>query len=409
MVILHHINQAEFKKALNKLDQVDPNGKEVLLCKYAPIFMKSEPKRVVEILIDIAKYKKGQIDFKKIIPALMNVDHNSRDEAIKLEQFLIKELKIKDKSINNLFIFHLSELEGEKKLIEYLKFQELLPEVTFDPDYALSAFKRTGKIESQIYLYSLLKMHIEAVTLALENKKIDLAKQNAKKPGEYEEDVSRKLWLQIAIYHIKSGNVREALKVMNESRLIKMEDLLPYFDEQDSISNFKEDICKTLAGYKGKIEELNHELNESKSSSEQVKRELKSIKERYIEIEGMQPCEICCKAVMRTAFYVYPCAHAYHRECLLELIMPVLKQKDSIRFHKIFNVLDDIAEKEGKMPAKKGKKPEENKESIRDMYRRLNQLLAPRCYFCSPDFIESIKDDLIEDLEEEKLWSIQIN
>ena len=411
MVILHHINQYEFKKALNRLDQVDPNGKENLLCKYAPIFMKSEPKRVVDILIGIAKHKKGQVDFKKIIPALMNVDNSSRDQAINLESFLIKDLKIKDKSINNLYIFHLSELEGEKQLIEYLKLQEREPELAFDPDYALSVFKRNGKIESQIYLYSLLKMHTEAVALALENKKIELAKQNAKKPRDTDEELSRRLWLQIAIHHIKSSNVREALIVMNESRLIKMEDLLPYFDEQDSISNFKDDICKTLAAYKQKIEELNGELNESKNSSEQVKKELKTIKERYIEIEGMQPCEICSRAVMKTAFYVYPCSHAYHRECLLELIMPQLRKKDSIRYSKISAALEEIAEKEGRLPVKKNSKPvEESKLSIRELYRKLNQLLAPQCYFCSGSFIETVKDDIIdEDDVEARLWMIEGN
>ena len=408
LVILHHINQTEFKKALSKLDQVDPNTKEALLFKFAPIFMKSEPKKVVDILIDITKQKKGQIDFKKIIPALMNVDSNSRREAIRLEYFLIKDLKTKDKSINNLYIFHLSETETEKELIDYLKLQETLSEPTFDPDYALSVFKRNGKIESQIYLYSLLKMHTEAVNLALENKKIELAKQNAKKPSEYDEELGRKLWLQIAIHHIKMGNVRDSLMVMNESKLVKMEDLLPYFDEQDSISNFKEDICKALFGYRSRIDELNNELNESKTSTEQVKRELKTIKERYIEIEGMQSCEICNKAVMKAAFYVYPCSHAYHRECLLEIVMPLYKKKDSIRYQKILAVQDDIAEKEGRAN-KKQKKPEENKESIRDIYRRLNQLLAPQCYFCSNIYIETVNDDLIEDNIEQELWAIGNN
>jgi hypothetical protein len=40
------------------------------------------------------------------------------------------------------------------------------------------------------------------------------------------------------------------------------------------------------------------------------------------------------------------------------------------------------------------------------MYKRLNSLLAPRCYFCSSDFIESVKDDLADDPEEEKMWAI---
>lgn len=406
MVMLHHINQQEIRKALTKLGQIEPNAKENLLYKFAPIFMKYEPKRTVEILIDLAKQKKGQIDAKKLLPALMNVDQNSREEAIKFEHFLIRDLKFKEKSLHNLYLFHLSETEGEKKLIDYLKTQEGLSELNFDSEYALSVFKQNGKIESQIFLYSLLKMHSEAVTLAIENKKLELAKQNAQKPEKYDEELSRKLWLQIAIYHIKIGNVRDALNVMNESKLIKMEDLLPYFDEQDSISNFKEDICKALAGYKNKIDELNDELKESKKSSEQVKNELKSVKERYIEIEGTQACEVCNKPVMKKSFYVYPCSHAYHRDCLVDMMMPILRAKDYIKANRINNILEDIAEKEGRPNNKKNKRNEESKENLKDLYVKLDDLLAPQCYYCSPQFIQTIKDELIENKDEEELWSI---
>ena len=406
MVMLHHINQQEIRKALSKLSQIDPTGKENLLYKFAPIFMKYEPKRSADILIELAKQKKGQIDAKKLLPALMNVDQTSREEAIRFENFLIREYKFKEKSLHNLYLFHLSETDGEKKLIEYLRAQENLPELNFDSEYALSVFKQNGKIESQIFLYSLLKMHSEAVTLAIECKKLELAKQNAQKPEKYDEELSRKLWLQIAIFHINAGNVRDALNVMNESKLIKMEDLLPYFNEQDSISNFKEDICKALDGYKKKIDDLNEELKESKASATQVKNELKNIKERHIEIEGMQPCEVCNKPVMKKSFYVYPCAHSYHRDCLLDMMIPLLRTKDYIKANKISKVVEEIAEKEGRSAPKKGKKIEESKESLKDLYLRLDGLLAPQCYYCSPQFIETVKDELIEDKYEEELWII---
>ena len=406
IVILHHINQSEFKKALSKLEQLDPNGKEALLCKYAPIFMKSEPKRVVEMLIEITKSKKGEFDFKKIIPTLMNVDQFSRSEAIKLEKFLINEMRIQDKSIHNLYLFHLAESDQEKDLVEYLKGQSQSSKISFDSEYALSVLKRNGKIESLIYLYSLLNMHSEAVTTALEIRKIDLAKFNASNVMAFDEKLSRKLWLQIANFHIRANNVKEALVVMNESKLIKMEELLPFFNEQESISTFKEDICMSLSSYKDKIDELNNELNESSMSQELVKKELKSIKERCIEIEGLQACDICSKPVMKGVFYVFPCAHTFHRDCLLKLILPVLKVKDSVRHSRISSALIEIASKEGKMPSGKSI-PSENNESIRDMYMRLNSLLAPRCYFCSSDFIESIHDNLIEDQDDEKMWAIE--
>lgn len=406
MVMLHHINQQEIRKALTKLGQIDPNGKENLLYKFAPIFMKYEPRRSVEILIDMAKQKKGNIDVKRLIPALMNVDQSSREEAIKFESFLIRDLKLKDKALHNLYLFHLSESDGEQRIIEYLKAQESLSELNFDSEYAMTVFKQNLKLESQVFLYSLLKMHSEAVTLAIECKKFELAKQNAQKPEKFDEELSRKLWLQIGIYHIKSGNVRDALNVMNESQLIKMEDLLPYFNEEDSISNFKDEICKALSSYMRTIDDLNEELKDSKSSAYQIKTDLKKLKERYIEIDGMQPCEVCNRPIMKNSFYIYPCTHAYHKDCLLEMMMPILKSKDHAKATRINRVLQQISEKDGRIVQKKGKKIEESQESIQELNLRLDNLLAPQCYYCSPQFIETVRDDMNESQEEKEQWEI---
>lgn len=404
IVMLHHINQHEIKKALNKLSQIEINGRETLLYKFAPVFMKYEPKKSVEILIELAKQKKGNIETKKLIPALMNADQTSRTEAIKFENFLIRDLKLKDKSLHNLYLFHLSEIEGESKIIEYLKAQENQPEINFDSEYALTVFKQNEKIESQIFLYSLLKMHSEAVTLAIDYRKFVLAKSNAQKVEKYDEELSRKLWLQIAIFHIKSGNVRDALTVMNESKLIKMEDLLPYFDEQDSISNFKEDICKALAGYKKTIDDLNEELKESQISAHQVTGELKNAKERYFELDGMHVCESCSKVALNKTFIVYPCLHSFHKDCLIKMLLSIYSVRDHIKANRIKHVLELIDDKES---GKKSKSGVECKETLEELNAKLENLIAPQCYFCSPQFIETIRDDMVENPDEENMWRIE--
>ena len=406
MVMIHHINQQEIRKALSKLSQIDLLGRENLMYKFAPVFMKYEPKKSVDSLIELAKQRKGLIEVKKLIPALMNADHNSRVEAIRFEQYLILSLKLKEKALHNLYLFHLSEIEGEGKIIEYLKIQETQGELYFDAEYALTVFKQNGKVESQICLYSLLKMHSEAVTLAIDYRKFDLAKANAKKPEKSDEELSRKLWLQIAIHHIKQNNVRDALTVMNESKLIKMEDLLPYFDEQDSISNFKEDICKALAGYKKTINELNEELKESRTSAHQVSEDLDGVKERYFELEGMQMCETCFKPALNRSFYVYPCSHVFHKDCLINMLISVFSVKDTIKANKILYVIDQIELKENN-DNRKVRKGEECKETLQDLYEKLDGLISNQCYLCSYQFIESIRDNMIEDEQEQKLWGTE--
>lgn len=200
---------------------------------------------------------------------------------------------------------------------------------------------------------------------------------------------------------------------MHESKLIKMEDLLPYFDESVSISNFKEDICKALEGYKEKIDELKQEMDESSNSSMQIKKELHTVKQRFIEIEGLQPCDICGKAAMKRNFYIYPCAHAYHKDCLLDTLLPILRNKDYIRANRIQTIMEQISEIEGLLSASqrpsKFKKPDETKEqhiNVKDLNEKLDQILAPHCYLCGALFIESIRDNMLDDAYEIDSWAI---
>jgi len=54
-------------------------------------------------------------------------------------------------------------------------------------------------------------MYSEAVRLALENNKLELAKENARKPEKSEEELAHKLWLSIAEHLLKNSDVEAAL------------------------------------------------------------------------------------------------------------------------------------------------------------------------------------------------------
>jgi hypothetical protein len=55
---------------------------------------------------------------------------------------------------------------------------------------------------------------------------------------------------------------------MHESKVLKLEDLLPNFDGSMTISQLKQDICDALEEYKIRIEEYREDLEESRKSSE---------------------------------------------------------------------------------------------------------------------------------------------
>lgn len=188
-----------------------------------------------------------------------------------------------------------------------------------------------------------MKMYSEAVNLALEFNKISLAKENAKKPQKSDEELSRKLWKQIANYLMAENrnNIDEALRVMHESEVLKLEDLLPNFDGKLTISSLKNDIWDALEDYKIRIEEYRNDLRESRQSSEQVKDELREVKQRCIEMEGRKTCEFCNKSVMKEMFYLFPCSHAFHKRCLFDTLIKVYELKDKHRAKRLMDYKND--------------------------------------------------------------------
>ena len=393
MVILHHMNQQEFVKALTKLEHVDSLSRESLLYRYSPIFMQNEPEMTVKLLMDTAVERRGILDLKRLIPGLLNVPIELRNHAIKFELFCVQELGMKDKNLHNLLIFHLAE-NDPPMLSKYLLEEEAKSNLGFDTEYALSVFKLNNCIDALILLYGMLNMHSEAVSIALEHGFFALAKENAQKLENIDESLARRVWLKIAIFMVKNSDIESALEIMHESKLVKMEDLLPYFDDKLSISNFNAELCTALNGYKESIEELQEDLLHSTRSREIVREDIYTSKHSCIELEVLQLCEICGKFVILKNFYIYPCVHAYHKDCLIEVLMPILELRDYIRAKELKAVLDKLQTLESV-----DGEPHPLEES-------LDKILAPTCYLCSTWFIESIKDNMLDNAFEIDSWGI---
>lgn len=101
MIILHHINEENFKVAINNLKKVKDRKVSEVVYKYAHIFFREEIEETVELLI---KYIQ---DFNpvKLIAGFMNIPPEKRSYGIELLKYSIKELKCRQKSIHNILIF----------------------------------------------------------------------------------------------------------------------------------------------------------------------------------------------------------------------------------------------------------------------------------------------------------------
>ena len=108
-----------------------------------------------------------------------------------------------------------------------------------------------------------------------------------------------------------------AIALLKECALLKIDDLLPWFPDFVVIDRFKDKIVESLEDYNARIDELKEEMDHYTSSAEQVRGEIRGLKTRHGELRGDQVCELCDQAILSRVFYLFPCSHAFHADCLV--------------------------------------------------------------------------------------------
>jgi hypothetical protein len=92
----------------------------------------------------------------------------------------------------------------------------------------------------------------------------------------------KKLWMKIAKYLFDTKNnsggsrlrnpkfkIHEAMEmILKESKLLKIDDLLPLFPPDGKVQEMKEHLCQCLDTYHKKIEQLKKELEDNSNHAE---------------------------------------------------------------------------------------------------------------------------------------------
>eukprot|EP00825_Cyclidium_porcatum_P049512 TRINITY_DN8575_c0_g1_i5.p2 TRINITY_DN8575_c0_g1~~TRINITY_DN8575_c0_g1_i5.p2 ORF type:complete len:292 (+),score=76.05 TRINITY_DN8575_c0_g1_i5:134-1009(+) len=216
--------------------------------------------------------------------------------------------------------------------------------------------------------------NLEAVSLALKHNKIELAKHYAQKPDNQE--IKKKLLLQIAVYLLEKqgADIQEVIKLTQEGSgnsfafdqsniqksqgLLKIEDLLPYFNENIKIEHFKDQICDSLESYNQEIDNLQREMRGYAENADQLKQEIRQINNRYIEIDQNHKCEECSKSMLSEEFYIFPCMHGFHKSCLMQ--KTVEQQCEQKKYEELKKLDKEIKFLEDKLNKQMKAQPEKN-------------------------------------------------
>jgi len=195
--------------------------------------------------------------------------------------------------------------------------------VCYDLKYALRLCAEHGLQRACVHIYTTMGLYDEAVDLALQFD-TELAKQNADKPDNNVE-LKKKLWLKIARHVVeKERDIQHAMEFLQDCPLLKIEDILPFFPDFVTIDKFKEAICTSLQEYSRHIEALKTEMDEATESAREIRAEIHSFRHRSAVVRSQDKCSACGYPLMMRAFYLFPCSHKFHSDCLVTELLPHL-------------------------------------------------------------------------------------
>ncbi len=303
-------NWTEVLTMLNK--QTDPET----FYKYGSVLMTHLPGGLVEILM-----RRNSLDPTKLIPALLTYNERAdgtlnQNQAVRYLSFVINNYPEVPAEIHNTLISimasHLSPSEGA--LLSYLESQPVPP--PYDADFALRLCIQHNRIQSCVHIYSSMGQYLQAVELALQHNDTDLAAIVADRP-EGNDKLRKKLWLLVAKKKIQQdAGIKSATEFLKRCDLLKIEDLIPFFPDFVVIDDFKEEICTALENYSRHIDDLKQEMDMSARTAEQIQAEIQALDLRYAIVEPGEKCWICSLPVLSRQFFVFPCQHAFHSDCL---------------------------------------------------------------------------------------------
>ncbi|XP_010931902.1 vacuolar sorting protein 18 isoform X1 [Elaeis guineensis] len=435
IVVHHYIRQGETKKALEVLHR--PNVPIDLQYKFAPDLIMLDAYETVESWMATSK-----LNPRKLIPAMMRYTSephakNETHEVIKYLEFCVHHLHNEDPGVHNLLLSLYAKQEDESALLRFLqckfgKGRSSGPEFFYDPKYALRLCLKEKRMRACVHIYSMMSMHEEAVALALQVDP-ELAMAEADKV-EDDEDLRKKLWLMVAKHVIeqekgvKRENIRKAIAFLKETDgLLKIEDILPFFPDFALIDDFKEAICTSLEDYNKQIEQLKQEMNDATHGADNIRNDISALAQRFAVIDRDAECGGCKRKILTSGgtqrlargytsvgpmapFYVFPCGHAFHAQCLIAHVTQCTSQTRAeyiLDLQKQLSLLGDKATKESNGSA--------NGESITSMTpidklrSQLDDAIASECPFCGDLMIREISLPFIlpEEADQMASWEIK--
>ncbi|XP_076764775.1 vacuolar protein sorting-associated protein 18 homolog isoform X1 [Xylocopa sonorina] len=394
-VIRQHLYKNNYLEALEVLKS--QNNKE-LFYQFAGILLQELPRPAVTALIS----QGSSLAPSKLLPALVscNSDEKHAKEIIRYLEFCIYKLSCQEQAIHN-FLLSLYARYKQDEVMRYISSQgQDINMVHYDVHYALRLCQELNLTEACVQLSALLGLWTTAVDLAL-TISVDLAKQIAAMPSDHDDELRKKLWLKIAEHVVKEkDDIQQAMKFLEHCDIIRIEDILPFFSDFVTIDHFKDAICNSLQEYNQHIQDLKEEMQEATKAAELIRKDIQEFRTRCTFVYAKDTCNSCDVKLLLRPFYVFPCGHRFHSDCLVAALTPMLSMDQRTKLVNLQRQLTAISNTRPEDTASVASVSLSTKDQIK---ADIDELVASECLYCGELMIESIDKPFIEEEDYERV------
>ncbi|KAK5107096.1 hypothetical protein LTR62_001880 [Meristemomyces frigidus] len=391
-VLSYWVQRERWQEAMNVLKkQTQPE----MFYKYSTVLMAHVAVELVEVLM-----RQPNLDTKKLIPALLNYNKVlgdsvplNQNQAIRYLTFCISHAHSTEPAVHNtlLSLYAAHPTKDETTLLAYLETQAQAHEQHYDADFALRLCISHQRVQSAVHVYCTMQQYASAVDLALRHDHVDLAARVADRPGN-DESLRKKLWLKVAKKVIgQAKGIKAAIEFLKRCQLLRIEDLIPFFPDFVVIDDFKEEICAALEDYSRQIEDLKREMDESANTAQHIKLDIAALDQRYAIVEPGEKCWKCRLPLLMRQFFVFPCQHAFHADCLGQMVMGFVGEGRQARIKSL--------QREVGRGVAVGRRKE-------GMVRELDGLVAGACVLCGEAAVRMIDEPFVGVGEDKGEWAI---